>query len=41
VAQLTRRRAMPDDGLLERLLTAALTGLQYYARIVSGGVKML
>lgn len=32
VAQLTRHQAMPDDGLLERLLTAALTGLQYYAR---------
>jgi hypothetical protein len=32
VAQLTRRRAMPDDGLLERLLHGALTGLQYYAR---------
>jgi hypothetical protein len=29
---LTFRRAIPDDGLLERLLTAALTGLQYYAR---------
>jgi hypothetical protein len=32
VAQLTRRQAMPDDGLLERLLTGALAGLQYYAR---------
>jgi hypothetical protein len=29
VAQLMRRQAMPDDDLLERLLTAALTGLQY------------
>jgi hypothetical protein len=32
VAQLMGRQAMPDDGLLERLLTAALTGLRYYAR---------
>ncbi len=31
-AQLMGRQAMPDDGLLERLLTVALTGLQYYAR---------
>ena len=32
VAQMMCRQAMPDGGLLERLLTAALTGIHYYAR---------
>jgi len=32
VAQLMQNKAVPDDGLLERLLDAALTGLQAYAR---------
>jgi len=32
VAQLVQHKAMPDDGLLERLLQAALTGLRVYAR---------
>lgn len=31
VEQLLRRQAMPDDGLLGRLLDAALAGLRYYA----------
>ena len=32
VQQLTGRGAFPGDDLLERLLTAALTGLEHYAR---------
>lgn len=32
LAQLMRQGAIPNDGLLERLLSAALTGLNYYAR---------
>lgn len=32
LTRLTCRRAIPEDGLLERLLIAVLTGLRYFAR---------